>query len=68
MKTEIQNGGRGILSMNYRQVKAIEKKNKERVLALHPSVPETSGIYIFYRRENGFKYAYVGQAKHILSR
>ena len=54
--------------MNYRQVKAIEKKNKERVLKLHPSVPETSGIYIFYRRENGFKYAYVGQAKHLLTR
>lgn len=68
MQTETQQDGRGILSMNYRQVKAIEKKNKERVLKLHPSVPETSGIYIFFRRENGFKYAYVGQAKHLLTR
>ena len=68
MQTETQQDGRGILSMNYRQVKAIEKKNKERVLKLHPSVPETSGIYIFYRRENGFKFAYVGQAKHLLTR
>jgi hypothetical protein len=56
------------MAVNYRQIKAIEKKNKERVLKLHPSVPETSGIYIFYRRENGFKYAYVGQAKHLLTR
>lgn len=53
---------------NYRQIKAIEKKNKERILKLHPNVPETSGIYIFMRRENGFKFAYVGQAKHLLSR
>lgn len=68
MKTESQQDGRGILSMNYRQVKAIEKKNKERVLKLHPSITESSGIYIFYRQENGFKYAYVGQAKHLLTR
>ena len=38
------------MAVNYRQIKAIEKKNKERVLKLHPSIPETSGIYIFYRR------------------
>ena len=29
---------------------------------------EDSGIYVFTRQENGFKYAYVGQAKHILTR
>lgn len=58
------------MGVNYKQTKAIEniKKDKERVLKLHPSIPETSGIYIFYRRENGFKYAYVGQAKHLLTR
>ena len=54
--------------MNYKQIKAIEKKNKERILRLSPKTPETSGIYILYREEGGFKYAYVGQAKHILSR
>lgn len=57
-----------IMGVNYRQIKAIEKKNKERILTLHPYVPETSGIYIFHRKENGFKYAYVGQAKHLLTR
>lgn len=56
------------MGVNYRQVKAIEQKNKQRMLKLHPALPETSGIYIFYRRENGFKYAYVGQAKHLLTR
>lgn len=68
MKTATQQGGRGILSMNYKQIKAIEKKNKQRILAVNPKVTETSGIYIFHRRENGFKYAYVGQAKHLLTR
>lgn len=65
MHTEIQQGGKGILSMNYRQIKAIE--NKQRILAVRDT-PETSGIYILTREENGFKYAYVGQAKHLLSR
>ena len=54
--------------MNYRQVKAIEQKNKQRILAAKPNIPETSGIYILHREENGFKYAYVGQAKHLLTR
>lgn len=54
--------------MNYRQIKAIEKKNKDRILRVCPSVPETSGIYILIREEGGFKYAYIGQAKHLLSR
>ncbi len=53
--------------MNYRQIKAIEQKNKERILKVR-DVPDTSGIYILTREENGFKYAYVGQAKHLLSR
>lgn len=56
------------MAVNYRQIKAIEKQNKERILKLQPNVPETSGIYIFLRAEDGFKYAYVGQAKHLLTR
>lgn len=54
--------------MNYRQIKAIEQKDKERILKVCPTVPEASGIYIFIREENGFKFAYVGQAKHLLTR
>jgi hypothetical protein len=53
--------------MNYRQIKAIEQKNKERILKVC-DVPEISGIYILTRYEDGFKYAYVGQAKHLLTR
>lgn len=54
--------------MDMRQLKAIEKENKGRILTLCPTVTEDSGIYFFTREENGFKYAYVGQAKHLLSR
>jgi hypothetical protein len=54
--------------MNYAQIKAIEKKNKERILKVCPEATEESGIYIFTREENGFRFGYVGQAKHILTR
>lgn len=56
------------MGVNYRQLKAIEQKNKQRILKVCPDVPETSGIYIFLREEDGFKYAYIGQAKHLLTR
>ena len=51
-----------------RRLKAIERQNKERILKVYPGAPDTSGIYIFVREEGGFKYAYVGQAKKILTR
>ena len=55
--------------MNFKQIYAIEQKNKQRILKVCPAVTETSGIYIFYRQdENGIKYAYVGQAKRLLTR
>lgn len=54
--------------MNYKQIKAIEKANKEKILKVCPNVPETSGIYFLTREEDGFKYAYVGQAKRLLTR
>lgn len=53
---------------NYIRAKAIEQKNKERILALNDRADEDSGIYIFIRQENGIDYAYVGQAKHLLTR
>lgn len=54
--------------MNYRQIEAIEKANKDRLIEHFGEIPDVSGIYIFTREENGFKYAYIGQAKRILSR
>ncbi len=55
--------------MDFRQIKAIEQSNKRRLLELNQNLDEKSGIYVFTREdENGFKYAYVGQAKHLLTR
>ena len=57
------------MSTDYRKVKAIEQTNKKRFLAVNPALTEDSGIYILFRKdEAGIKYAYVGQAKHVLSR
>lgn len=46
-----------------------ERENKERWLAVDPFLTDGSGIYILLRTdEYGIRYAYVGQAKHILTR
>lgn len=57
------------MNKNIARAKAIEKKNKEKWLKLNPTLTEDSGIYVLTRKdENDIKYAYVGQAKHILTR
>ena len=54
---------------NFQRAKAIEANNKKRLLSVNPHLNEESGIYILTRvDENGIKYAYIGQAKHILTR
>lgn len=54
---------------NTARAKAIEQENKKRLLKLNPKLNDKSGIYFLLREdENGFKYAYVGQAVHTLSR
>ena len=54
---------------NIRQAKAIEFQNKKKLLEVNPKLDEKSGIYFLTRTdEDGFKYAYIGQAKHILTR
>ena len=54
---------------NIAKAKAIEKQNRERLLKVNPKLNDRSGIYFLLREdENGFKYAYVGQAVHTLSR
>lgn len=54
---------------NYKQRLAVENKYKKKLLEINPTLDDESGIYFFTREDsNGFKYAYIGQAKHILSR
>ena len=54
--------------MNNKQRYAILKKNKEQWLQYY-SIKDESGIYLLTRYDdNGFKFAYVGQAKKVLTR
>lgn len=54
---------------NVAKAKSIERKNRERILAINPHVDEKSGIYFLTRTdEDGFRYAYIGQAVNLLSR
>lgn len=54
--------------MDYRQIKAIENRNKEKWIKHFGFISKESGIYILTREENGFRFAYIGQAKSILTR
>lgn len=54
--------------MDYRKVYAIKKANEERILKVCPNCPNTSGIYFLIREEDGFKYAYIGQAVRLRER
>lgn len=57
------------LNQNLKKAKAIEYKNRQRLLKVNPSLDDGSGIYFLTRvDENDIKYAYIGQAKHILTR
>lgn len=52
-----------------KQVWAKKQETRQRIIKLCPSINDNSGIYFFTRTdENGIRYAYVGQAKHLLSR
>lgn len=54
---------------NFRKAKAIEYQNKQRLLKANPYLDEKSGIYVLTREDDdGIRYAYIGQAKHILTR
>ena len=62
-------GGKEIMNDNFRKAKEIESKNKQRLLEINPNLDEKSGIYFLTRvDENHIKYAYIGQAKHLLTR
>jgi hypothetical protein len=51
------------------KVKAIQAKNKQRLLESNKNLNDNSGIYFLTRiDENGIKYAYIGQAVDILQR
>ena len=57
------------MNQNLKKAKAIERKNRERLLKLNPKLNDKSGIYFLLRQnEDGFKFAYIGQSKRLLQR
>lgn len=57
------------MNSNFRKSKAIEAQNKKRLMEANRELNDGSGIYFLTRTdEDGIRYAYIGQAKHILTR
>lgn len=57
------------MAVNYKQLYAIKKQNKERLLKVNKDLPNESGIYFLTRTdENGINYFYIGQSVDILDR
>ncbi len=57
------------MNANLKRAKAIEYRNKKKLHEINPGLDEESGIYFLTRTdEDGIRYAYIGQAKHILTR
>ena len=54
--------------MDYKQIYAIKRSNEQRILKVCPNCPNTSGIYFLLREEGGFRFGYIGKAKHLLER
>lgn len=54
--------------MNYKQIFAKKKALEQKILKVCPNAKKQSGIYFLVREENGFKYAYIGQALSVLDR
>lgn len=54
---------------NLRKAKVVEQKNWKRILSVNPNIDNGSGIYFLTRTdEDGFRYAYIGQAVNIGTR
>lgn len=54
---------------NYRQIYAKKEARENRIKSICHNIPNTSGIYAFYRSdEAGIRRSYVGQALHLCER
>ncbi|MCM1043339.1 MAG: GIY-YIG nuclease family protein [Corallococcus sp.] len=56
-------------SKDYFEIKQAEQEFKTKWLKVNPYLTDDSGIYMLTRQnEEGFKFAYIGQARHVLTR
>ena len=53
---------------NYRQIYTRKAECEKRIKEVCPDCSNTSGIYFILREEDGFRYGYIGKAKHLLER
>jgi hypothetical protein len=58
----------GKKEVNYKAVFDKMDKLKGQVSEICPNAKEESGIYVFTREANGFRFAYVGQSVNVLTR
>lgn len=59
----------GDLNLNYAQIFAIKQEREERIKKICPGIPNSIGIYAFYRvDEAGIRRSYVGQALRLRER
>lgn len=56
------------MAMNYRQIYARKAECEKRIKEVCPDITNASGIYFILREENGFKFGYIGKAKHLKER
>lgn len=55
--------------MDYSRVFAMKRERENRIKRICPSIPYSSGIYVFYRTdEAGINRAYCGQAVNLCER
>ena len=54
--------------MNYRQIYARKAECEKQIKEVCPDITNASGIYFILREENGFKFGYIGKAKHLQER
>ena len=54
--------------MNYRQIYARKAECEKWIKEVCPDCPNTSGIYFILREEDGFRYGYIGKARHLFER
>lgn len=57
------------IDVNYRKVFAMKRERENRIQKICPGIPDSSGIYVFYRTdEAGINRAYCGQALRLRER
>lgn len=58
-----------MIKLNYKQIYAKKSERESRIKKICPNIPNSSGIYVFYRTdEAGIRRAYCGQAVNLCER